>query len=121
MFYVIRRGVKEAMEARADVVILDMKTPGGDLDSTLKIIDVLEQFPGLTVTYVDNEAISAGAFIAYGTREIYMSERAVIRSFCPDYGWTCRPDRRRRYPKRSSKGGLDDPGSNACLRRALWA
>ncbi|HQC42893.1 MAG TPA: hypothetical protein PLV91_05435, partial [Verrucomicrobiota bacterium] len=24
MFYVIRRGVKEAMEARADVVILDM-------------------------------------------------------------------------------------------------
>ena len=86
MFYVIRRGVKEAMEAKADVVILDMKTPGGDLDSTLKIIDVLEQFPGLTVTYVDNEAISAGAFIAYGTREIYMSERAVIGASAPIMG-----------------------------------
>ncbi len=86
MFYVIRRGVKEAMEARADVVILDMKTPGGDLDSTLKIIDVLEQFPGLTVTYVNNEAISAGAFIAYGTREIYMSERAIIGASAPILG-----------------------------------
>lgn len=86
LFYVIRRGVKEAMEAKADVLILDMKTPGGELGVTLEIIDVLEQFPGLTVTYINNEAISAGAFVSYGTREIYMSERSIIGASAPIMG-----------------------------------
>lgn len=83
LFHIIRRGVKEAMEQHADVLILDMKTPGGTLSATLDIIDVLAKFPGKTVTYINNEAISAGAFISYGTHEIYMSERAIIGASAP--------------------------------------
>src|SRR5688572_32056335 len=60
--YLVRRGIKQAMEAKADAVILDMETNGGRLDSTEEIIKALEQFKGLTVTYVNRKAFSAGAF-----------------------------------------------------------
>ena len=38
ILYILRRGLKEAIEQKADVVVLDMKTPGGALDVTFEII-----------------------------------------------------------------------------------
>ena len=64
LVYLVRRGVKEAMREGADLLILDMETNGGRADSTLEIIDILDKFPGHTVTYVNRTAYSAGAFIA---------------------------------------------------------
>jgi membrane-bound serine protease (ClpP class) len=81
--YLVRRGIKQAMEAKADAVILDMETNGGRLDSTEEIIKALEQFKGLTVTYVNRKAFSAGAFIAVGTQKIYMAPQSVIGAAAP--------------------------------------
>jgi membrane-bound serine protease (ClpP class) len=81
--YLIRRGVKEAMESKADVLILDMETNGGRLDATEEIIEILGQFRGQTVTYVNRKAFSAGAFIAVATQSIYMSEGSVIGAAAP--------------------------------------
>ncbi len=64
VLYILRRGLKEAIDEKADAVVLDMKTPGGALNVTFEIMEALGKFPGETVTYVNNEAISAGAFIA---------------------------------------------------------
>src|SRR3954465_13829897 len=50
--YVVRRGLKEAIAQHADAVVLDMKTPGGALDTTLEIMEALRKFPGTTATYV---------------------------------------------------------------------
>src|SRR5436190_13307380 len=61
--YVVRRGVKEAMEAKADALILDMDTNGGRIDTTRDIIAIIEKFTGRTYTYVNRTAFSAGAFI----------------------------------------------------------
>lgn len=83
ILYVIRRGLKEAIEENADVVVLDMKTPGGALDVTFDIMEALEHFPGKTVTYVNPEAISAGAFIAAMTDEIWFSPTGVIGAAAP--------------------------------------
>lgn len=83
ILYVIRRGLKEAIEENADVVVLDMKTPGGALDVTFDIMEALERFPGKTVTYVNSEAISAGAFIAAMTDEIWFSPSGVIGAAAP--------------------------------------
>ena len=41
ILYVIRRGVKDAMEAEADCLILDMETNGGRVDITEDIFDIL--------------------------------------------------------------------------------
>jgi membrane-bound serine protease (ClpP class) len=83
MVYVVRRGVKEAMAANAEALIIDMETNGGRFDSTKEIIDILDQFTGLTVTYVNRDAYSAGAFIAVATRKIFMAPQSVIGAATP--------------------------------------
>ena len=83
LVYLVRRGVKEAMEAKADVLILDMKTNGGRVDVTEEIIEIIGKFKGLTITYVNDRAFSAGAFISVGTQKIYMAPQSVIGAAAP--------------------------------------
>lgn len=83
VLYIIRRGIKEAIETKADAVILDMKTPGGALDTTLQIMEALAKFPGTTITYVNDEAMSAGAFISATTEEIWFSPSGIIGAAAP--------------------------------------
>ncbi len=83
LVYLVRRGVKEAMEAKADLLVLDMETNGGRVDTTREIITILEQFKGETVTYVNKDAFSAGAFISVATRRIYMAPGGVIGAAAP--------------------------------------
>ncbi|MCX7825985.1 MAG: ATP-dependent Clp protease proteolytic subunit [Verrucomicrobiae bacterium] len=70
MAYVVRRGVKEAERAGADVVVLDMNTNGGEGDAMEEIMEVLEKFRGDTCTFVNTKAYSAGAFIAVATMSV---------------------------------------------------
>ena len=81
--YLVRRGVKEAMEARADLLVLDMRTDGGRVDVTEEIIRILGQFRGRKVTLVNDRAFSAGAFIAVATEQIYMVPQSVIGAAAP--------------------------------------
>ena len=93
ILYVIRRGVKEAMAAEADCLILDMETNGGRVDITEEIFDIIGKFsdrrradplpPYQTVTYVNKDAYSAGAFIAVATQKIYMAPQSVIGAAAP--------------------------------------
>ncbi|HBJ61620.1 MAG TPA: hypothetical protein DDY76_07795, partial [Opitutae bacterium] len=79
---ILRRGLKDAIREDAKVVILDMDTPGGELGVTLEImqeiIESLEKFEGKIITYVNPEAISAGAYIAIATSEIAFSPKSQI-------------------------------------------
>jgi len=83
VLYVLRRGLKQAIEQKADAVVLDMKTPGGALDVTFEIMEALDRFPGKTVTFVNNEAISAGAFISAVTDDIWFTSDGVIGAAAP--------------------------------------
>ena len=83
LVYVVRRGVKEAMEAKADLLVLDMETNGGRVDVTEEIIGILAKFPGKTATFVNKKAFSAGAFIAFATQKIYMAPQSVIGAAAP--------------------------------------
>lgn len=78
--FAIRNGVKDAIENNVEVLVLDMDTPGGRLDVTLEILEVLDRFPGRTVTYIRSEATSAGAIIASVTNEIYFAPKATMGS-----------------------------------------
>ncbi len=83
VLYILRRGLKQAIKMKADVVVLDMKTPGGALDVTFEIMEVLGEFPGKTITFVNTEAISAGAFISATTGDIWFSPAGVIGAAAP--------------------------------------
>lgn len=83
VLYIVRRGLKEAAAQHADVVVLDVKTPGGALDATFDIMEAIGKFPGKTVAYVNNEAMSAGAFISAMTDEIWFTPDGVIGAAAP--------------------------------------
>src|ERR1044072_4023267 len=68
--YVVRRGVKEAIAQKADLLVLDMKTNGGRLDTSEDIMEIIGEFKGYTVCFVNDRAFSAGAFIAVATKRI---------------------------------------------------
>lgn len=78
VLYIVRRGLKEAIERQARMVVIDMKTPGGRADVMLDIMEALDRFPGETLTYVNDEAGSAGALIAAVTDEIYFAPNGVM-------------------------------------------
>ncbi len=81
--YILRRGLKEAIDNGVDTVVLDMETPGGALAVTFEMLKALDKFPGKTVTFVNTEAISAGALIAAGTDEIFFAPGSVIGAAAP--------------------------------------
>ncbi|MEM1223119.1 MAG: NfeD family protein [Verrucomicrobiota bacterium] len=76
--FILRRALKEAISNNVEMVILDMDTPGGRVDICLEMMEMLDRFDGVTATYVNEDAISAGSFIAAATDEIYFSPRGKI-------------------------------------------
>lgn len=78
LLYIVRRGLKQAIDNDVRLVVLDMKTPGGAVNITLEIMEALDKFPGQTVTFVNDEAISAGAIIASVTDDIYFAPKGVM-------------------------------------------
>jgi membrane-bound serine protease (ClpP class) len=74
----MRRAVKEAERKGASAFVIDMDTPGGKVDVTLEILEILHKTNIPTVTFVNPHAISAGAFIALGTKRIYMRPDGTI-------------------------------------------
>ena len=77
-WYIFRRGVKKALADNADILILDINTPGGELSLTLDYIDALQKFPGETLAFVNPDAISAGAYISGATQKIFFSPNGKI-------------------------------------------
>src|SRR5690606_25126827 len=68
----LQRSFKEAEEAGADVIILDMDTPGGFVDAADQIAALMKETETKTIAYINHRALSAGAFLALYADEIYM-------------------------------------------------
>jgi membrane-bound serine protease (ClpP class) len=83
LLYVVRRGVDEATRNHADAIILQMDTTGGRVDSAVAIVGALGRSEIPVYTYVEREAISAGAMIALSTPHIYMKSGSVIGDITP--------------------------------------
>ncbi len=83
LIYVIRRGLNEAETENADAIIFDMDTPGGRVDSAEEILAMLRGLKVPTYTFVNPNAISAGAIIALSTDHIWMSPGSKIGDAMP--------------------------------------
>lgn len=81
--YVVRRGVTEAVKADAEAIIFDMDTPGGRLDATEELIALITDIRPTTYTFVNPNAISAGAITAMATDHIYMAPNGRIGDAMP--------------------------------------
>lgn len=76
----INRSISEAEEANAQLIILDIYTPGGVVAAAGDIAKRIVATEIPIVAFVNNQALSAGAFIALNADQIYMTPDAEMGS-----------------------------------------
>ena len=81
----IKKGLEKAKEEGATLIILELDTPGGLVASALEIKNYLISSEIPVVTFINKNALSAGALISLSTDAIYMSFGSIIGAATPIY------------------------------------
>lgn len=79
----LTRTIREAQQAGAAAVLLDINTFGGRVDAAVAMRDALVNAPIRTIAFVNPRAISAGALIALATETIVMAGGGTIGAATP--------------------------------------
>ncbi|MGF1452659.1 MAG: NfeD family protein [Opitutales bacterium] len=78
--YILRRAIRDAIADGVDTLVISLDTPGGAAFIMLEMMEALDRFEGTTIAYIDNEATSAGAFIAIVCDHIYFAPSGTMGS-----------------------------------------
>ncbi|HSC26663.1 MAG TPA: NfeD family protein [Vicinamibacterales bacterium] len=79
----LSRTIREANEAGAAAVLLDINTFGGRVDAAVAMRDALLTSPVRTIAFVNQRAISAGALIALACDTLIMTTGGTIGAAAP--------------------------------------
>jgi membrane-bound serine protease (ClpP class) len=80
----IERAVLEAGTDTEAIIVLEIDTFGGRVDSALKIVETMTGIKGArTIAFVKNKAISAGALIALSCNDLVMQPSTTIGDCAP--------------------------------------
>jgi membrane-bound serine protease (ClpP class) len=74
----LERAFKEAEEARAEFIVLDINTLGGRIDAAMDIGDLIQHSPIHTIAFIHGKAISAGSYISLSADQIVMAPGSSI-------------------------------------------
>lgn len=74
----LERSFREAERLGAQIIILELNTPGGRVDSASDIRDLIFDSPVPIYAYVRFSAISAGAFLALACEKLFMAPGSSI-------------------------------------------
>lgn len=80
----LERALKDASNDPDALIVVEMDTFGGRVDSAFKMVDALVNVPkGKTIAFVLKKAISAGALIALACNELVMKHSTEIGDCAP--------------------------------------
>ena len=79
----VKKGIQKAEQANVDAIVFDIDTPGGKVDSAVKIIRSIQDTKIPTIAFVNRQAISAGAMISAACDQIVMTSGATIGDSAP--------------------------------------
>ena len=79
----LSRTIREANEAGAAAVLLEINTFGGRVDAAVAMRDTLLNSPVRTIAFVNQRAISAGALIALACETLVMTQGGTIGAAAP--------------------------------------
>jgi membrane-bound ClpP family serine protease len=83
----VLRRMREAVAAGADAIVLDLDTPGGDLNATLQICLAIKDDLRVPVhAWIHPRAFSAGTILALACRGILVAPNAVFGDAAPITG-----------------------------------
>lgn len=74
----LKRATEEATEEGANHIIFEINTPGGRVDAASEIANILQGLEVPTTSFIVNQALSAGSYIALNTDSIYMRPQATM-------------------------------------------
>lgn len=75
----LQRSFKEAKAEGAETIVLDIDTPGGFVDAADQIAKLMKNTDDIKiVAFINDRALSAGAFLALYADEIYMTPNGSI-------------------------------------------
>ncbi|MDZ5470939.1 nodulation protein NfeD (plasmid) [Bacillus sp. 31A1R] len=80
LYAFLSRAVETAEEENASAIIFDIHTPGGAVDAATQIGKLLTSTDIKTISFINKQALSAGAYISLNTDEIYMVPGATMGS-----------------------------------------
>ncbi|WP_295160416.1 NfeD family protein [uncultured Brachyspira sp.] len=81
----IKKAIDKASSDRADLIILELDTPGGLISSAFAVKNYIMESEVPIAAFINKNALSAGALISLSAKEIYMSEGSVIGAATPVY------------------------------------
>src|SRR5699024_11407049 len=73
----LARVTTEAIEEGADHIIFEIDTTGGRVDAAGKIAKILQDLDIPTTSFIVNESLSAGSYIALNTDTIYIYHKST--------------------------------------------
>lgn len=79
----LSRTIREAQDAGAAAVVLDINTFGGRVDAAVAMRDALLGSPVKTIAFVNQRAISAGALITLACEQVVMATGGTVGAATP--------------------------------------
>jgi membrane-bound serine protease (ClpP class) len=74
----LQRSLETAVERGADHIVLKIDTPGGRVDAAGNIAKIIQESEIPITAFIENKALSAGAYIALNADDIVMKPGATI-------------------------------------------
>ncbi|MBU6413417.1 MAG: hypothetical protein KGS45_08070 [Planctomycetes bacterium] len=74
----VKRRLDEAQRDGADLIVLSLDTPGGEVGAVLDICTALKRSPIPTVAWVRNQALSGGALLALACNRIICADPVTV-------------------------------------------
>jgi membrane-bound serine protease (ClpP class) len=118
------RKLDDARRAGADLVIVEIDSPGGLLDQSIAMAERLRDLEARTVAYVPRQAISGGAIVALGCDEIVMAPAALLGDAGPifldhDFVFRHAPEKTRTHLVAVVRGLAEAKGRPPALAEAM--
>jgi len=116
----VDNALDEAVEKQADVIIMELNTYGGRVDVADSIRTKLLNVAPLTVSYIVNNAASAGALISIACDSIYMTKSSSIGAVTVvSQDGQQMPDKYQSYMRSKMRATAEAQGRNPDIAEAM--
>lgn len=116
----LERAVKTAEEEGGEAIIFEINTPGGAVDAAGEIGRILSNADIRTISYVNKNALSAGAYIALNTDEIYMAPGSSMGAAAViDQEGNAADEKAQSYWLSAMKGAAEESGRDPEIALAM--
>ncbi len=116
----VEKAMAEALERKADLIVVHINTFGGTLDDADKIRTTFLQSPIPVWAYIDNNAASAGALISIACDSIYMhSGSSIGAATVVDQTGEVQPDKYQSYMRSLMRTTAEAKGRRPDIAQAM--